>query len=694
VKVHFVVSSDWIGGFEARVVITNQTAATLKNWTLAFDMDRTVATIWNAREASKSGNRHTIDAQPYNWNRDIPAGGQVTFGFIGGPGNYKQPPTNFVFTPAGGGTPNPTPTPQPTPTPTPTPTPEPTPSQPRFSIEDASVEEPTSGSTTVLVTVKVTPTPTSILGVMYETRDGSARSGSDYVAKSGTLLFEYGVSSLTIPITVQSDAVDEGLENFTVALTAATGGEIARGLATVSIRDQGAGSPKFNYTEALQKSIYFYDAQRSGDLPDDFRVKWRGDSALTDGQDAGLDLSGGYYDAGDHVKFVLPMAGSMTLLAWGGIEYDSAYEASGQKSHLLEAVRWGMDWLMKAHPEDNVLYGQVGNGGLDHSFWGPPENMTMARPSYKADVSHPGTEIAGESAAAMAAASILFKNADPAYAQKLLGHARTLFNFAEQYQDTYTNAIPDAAGYYNSYSGYEDELMWAAAWLYRATGEISYLMKAESLYNAYFRYESFHWTQSWDGKAYGAVVLLAQITGKQVYKDTVHKWLNYWTVGDNGSRIKYTPGGLAWLDKWGSLRYSANTAFLAFIYADKVGDVGTRYRDFARSQINYMLGENPQQRSYVVGFGNNAPKNPHHRAAHGSTTNNINLPVDNKHVLFGALVGGPSAADDNAYTDDRTDYVSNEVALDYNAAFTGALARMISEFGGEPLQNFPPAENP
>lgn len=686
VSVTYKVNSDWISGFEASVVIENKTTAVIKDWKLTFDLDRTVASIWNARVATKSGNRHTFDAQPHTWNKDIPARGKVSFGFIGAVGNHKNPPVNFAFEPAGGSGPTPTPTPTPTPVPTPTPTP----NGPRFSIEDITVDEPTSGTITAEVVVNLSPAASGVAGVLYQTKDGSARAGSDYVAKSGSVLFEPGTTRKTIPITIMGDAFTEGLETFTIELTSASGGEIARGVATVTIREKTSGTGKFNYGEALQKSLFFYDAQRSGDLPNDFRVRWRKDSAMQDGSDVGIDLTGGYYDAGDHVKFGLPMAGSMTLLAWGGIEYGSAYQSTQQKRYLLDALRWGMDWLIKAHPSETVFYGQVGNGHADHSYWGPPETMTMARPAFKVDQNKPGTEVAGEAAAALAAAHILFKNEDPTYAAKLLQHARSLFDFADRYRGTYTDAIPNARDFYNSYSGYNDELVWAAAWLYRATGETAYLLKAESLYNQHFASDSLQWTHSWDGKIYGAIVLLAQLTDKEIYKTAAKKWLDNWTVNASRARVKYTSGGLAWLDRWGSLRYAANTSFLAFIYADKVGDVGTRYRDFARSQINYMLGENPNRRSYVVGFGNNPPINPHHRAAHGSTTNNQYVPTNNVNVLYGALVGGPASASDNDYVDDRANYVTNEVALDYNAAFTGALARMVSEFGGEPLSNFPP----
>jgi endoglucanase len=65
--------------------------------------------------------------------------------------------------------------------------------------------------------------------------------------------------------------------------------------------------------------------------------------------------------------------------------------------------------------------------------------------------------------------------------------------------------------------------------------------------------------------------------------------------------------------------------------------------------------------------------------------NEVTNPQSNEHILYGALVGGPIAADDFNYNDVRDDYLSNEVATDYNAAFTGALARMYDMYGGDPL---------
>lgn len=471
------------------------------------------------------------------------------------------------------------------------------------------------------------------------------------------------------------------------------------GAALVAPAAAAAPAPAFNYGEALQKSIWFYDAQRSGDLGTDNRVSWRGDSALTDGRDVGLNLSGGFYDAGDHVKFGLPFSASMTMLAWGALEEPDAYRRSSQLAPLKANLRWGMDWLVRAHPQPQVLYGQVGNGNADHQWWGPAEVMPMARPSYKIDASCPGSDLAGESAAAMAAASMVFSD-DATYRNLLLTHAKQLYTFADQRRGKYSDCITDAANFYRSWSGYADELVWGAIWLYRATGDASYLAKAEAEYDNLATEQqtsdhSYRWTIAWDDKSYGAYVLLAELTGKARYFTDANRWLDFWTTGYNGQRVRYSPGGQAHLDTWGSLRYAANTAFVALVHSENVTDPTrkARYHDFGVRQIDYTLGANPRNASYLIGFGQNPPRNPHHRTAHGSWTDNIQQPTQSRHVLYGALVGGPGQPDDS-YVDNRQDYVANEVALDYNAAYTGALAKLYDEFGGTPLANFPPTETP
>ena len=474
-------------------------------------------------------------------------------------------------------------------------------------------------------------------------------------------------------------------------------------LAAAQVQPLQAQTGRFNYAEALQKALFFYEAQRSGRLPTSNRVEWRGDSGLRDGADVGRDLTGGWYDAGDHVKFGFPMAASATMLAWGVVDYRSAYEQAGQLDEALDNIKWATDYFIKAHSAPNELYGQIGTGGADHGWWGPAEVMQMNRPAFKIDATCGGSDLAGETAAALAASSIAFRPSNAAYADTLLRHARELYTFADTVRRKYSDCITDAGGFYNSWSGFNDELVWGAVWLYRATGEAAYLTKAEAYYanlssQTGQTVKSYKWTHAWDDKSYGCYVLLAKLTGRTQYHEDAQRWLNWWTVGGtafgaDGTGVRYSPGGQAVLDQWGSLRYAANTAFVAFVYSDGLTDpaLKARYHDFAVRQINYALGQNPAGRSFMIGFGVNPPRNPHHRTAHGSWSDNIGEPPTSRHILYGALVGGPPQPDDN-YQDNRSDFVMNEVATDYNAGLTGSLARLYLEFGGTPLTNFPPRE--
>ncbi|KAM0832234.1 hypothetical protein ACQ4PT_065021 [Festuca glaucescens] len=238
-----------------------------------------------------------------------------------------------------------------------------------------------------------------------------------------------------------------------------------------------------DYGTALSKSLLYFEAQRSGRLPYGQRVRWRGHSGLTDGLQQGVDLVGGYYDAGDHVKFGLPMAFTITMLAWGAIEFGDDVRAAGEWGHALEAIKWGTDYFVKAHTEPFVYWAEVGDGDTDHYCWQRPEDMTTSRQAYRVDKDNPGSDLVAETAAALAAASLVFRgsSSDPRhrdYADLLLRHARQLFEFADTHRGNYDSSIKQAHSFYTSVSGYRDELLWAALWLHRATGEDAYLRYA------------------------------------------------------------------------------------------------------------------------------------------------------------------------------------------------------------------------
>jgi hypothetical protein len=88
-------------------------------------------------------------------------------------------------------------------------------------------------------------------------------------------------------------------------------------------------------------------------------IPWRGDSALRDGEEAKLDLSKGMYDAGDHMKFGFTLAFTGTMLSWSVLEYGDAMRAAQQRDAAMDALGWIMEFLVNAHPSDDVLYIQV-----------------------------------------------------------------------------------------------------------------------------------------------------------------------------------------------------------------------------------------------------------------------------------------------------------------------------------------------
>ncbi|HYH03490.1 MAG TPA: glycoside hydrolase family 9 protein, partial [Bacillota bacterium] len=269
-------------------------------------------------------------------------------------------------------------------------------------------------------------------------------------------------------------------------------------------------------------------------------------------------------------------------------------------------------------------------------------------------------------------------------------------------------------GYYTS-SKWEDDYCWAATWLYLVTKDDHYLSEV-------FKYLDYYapscWTHCWNDVWAGTMCLLAEIddqydangqefenryreaTGKSPYEEIVF-WSQIAKLVDNwinGQSVTITPGGYAFLNQWGSARYNTATQLVALVYDKHHGDKASKYSEWAKSQMNYLMGENPLNRCYIVGYSDISVKYPHHRAASGLSR--CEDTAKHKYVLYGALVGGPGSKDE--HKDVTADYVYNEVTIDYNAAFVGACAGLYRFFSDSSMQvtpDFPPApetdpENP
>ena len=409
---------------------------------------------------------------------------------------------------------------------------------------------------------------------------------------------------------------------------------------------------EFNYAKALQESLYFYDANMCGNLEGTCALSWRGNCHTYDknvtytknGKTYNVDASGGFHDAGDHVKFGLPQGYAASMLGMSYYQFKDAFDELGQKKHLKKITDYFCDYFKRCtvYEGDQVIafcY-QVGDGKTDHGVWTAPEGQTISRPAFFADASNPATDEVSVAIAALALNYINFGNNED------LKTAKDLFTFVEK--NNKACATEGASSFYASTS-YGDDYALAASALAVATGDVSYKANIDaSAVNT-------GWVLDWANT--GALACMLQ-------KDT-EKLKSITEVCTNKRKID---GVFNCVSDWGSCRYSAAEQFTGLVYDKLTGT--TTYAKWATSQMNYMLGDNPNKRCYIVGYNENSSKYPHHRAASRSTDSKI---INSDHyTLLGALVGGPGS--NGTYKDDQGDYYCNEVALDYNAGLVGAAA--------------------
>ena len=488
-----------------------------------------------------------------------------------------------------------------------------------------------------------------------------------------------------------------------------------------------------NFAKALQYSIYFYDGNMCGTgVEENNRYSWRGNCHTYDAQlpldtentnlsasfisqykdildpdgDGFVDVSGGFHDAGDHVKFGMPENYAASTLGWGYYEFRDAYKETKQDDHIETILRYFNDYLMKCTFRDadgkviSFCY-QVGDGDIDHAYWNSPEIDEMKRPAYFLTAENPQTDYVASAAASLAVNYLNFKDTDSEYAEKCLDYAKALFDFAKTNEKQLSINSEGPKSYYVS-AKWEDDYCWAAAWLYKITKEHSYL---EEIFPYYDYYAAPCYVHCWNDVWGGVQCILGEIS--EEYPDFINEYkeaagkspyeeMNCWSsVSEavekymSGGIGTITPAGYFWLDTWGSARYNTAAQLIALVY-DKYNGGASKYSEWAKGQMEYLMGDNPMNRAYIVGYSDNAAKYPHHRAASGLTK--AEDTGEQRYVLYGALVGGPDSSDH--HNDITKDWIYNEVTIDYNAAFVGACAGLYAAYGDDTMQitpDFPPA---
>jgi len=421
----------------------------------------------------------------------------------------------------------------------------------------------------------------------------------------------------------------------------------------------------YDYATALKYGVTFFDANKCGkDAGDNNAFDWRGACHTTDGQDVGVDLTGGYHDCGDHVKFGITQGYSASVLGWTYYQYRDILAQAGAAEKTLETMKHFCDYFLKSHPTSNVFYYQVGDGGEDHAYWDAPEKQGNRSTIYKADSGSAASDVLGETSAALSIMYLCYKDIDSSYADRCLTAAKELYSMGKT-----TQGCGKGQSFYDEQS-YKDDLSWAASWLYQITGQSSYLSDAESFITGGYGVEVDTWTMCWDNMKAPATIKLYELTKNEKYLTALKGNVDHWK-----NSVPTTPGGLKYLNSWGACRYAAAEVALLMTYYGFTGDTGAK--DLAKRQIDYILGDNPNNMSYIIGFGSNYPKCPHHRAANGYTYANSGNTLPAKNLLLGGLVGGPSQ--DDRYKDSGVEYENSEVGIDYNASFVAGITALMAD---------------
>ena len=481
----------------------------------------------------------------------------------------------------------------------------------------------------------------------------------------------------------------------------------------------GATSPPVRiaddvYRGAADSLLAYLREQRSGYNPV-FRdsVHQHSDGVLVDHPTRSgefIPVSGGWADASDYLQYGATTAHATTMLLLAYRDHPEAFADRFQANGLpaangipdvLDEARWGLEWLLKMYPEDDLLLNQLGDD-RDHTFWDLPVNDSAdygwgrggQRPVYPCTGKPQGlfenknrstglASTAGKYAAAFALGAGVFQGRDSVYARQLARRARAVYALGAAHPGVCQTA-PARSPYFYEEDDWADDMELGAAELYALTDEPTY-------FHAALRYAALEPVSPWMG----------QDTARHYQWYPWHNNGHYeiWrTGGDSARRVvaEYYRRGLEAVTRrarngfrigipfiWCSNNLLASFATQAHFYRRMTGD--STYLEYETAALDWLFGSNPWGVSMVIGLGTTYPRTPH------------SVVAQQLHLqLTGGLVDGPVyrsifehlrgirllEADEYApfntgfivYHDDVGDYSTNEPIMDGTANLAYVLA--------------------
>lgn len=454
------------------------------------------------------------------------------------------------------------------------------------------------------------------------------------------------------------------------------------------------------YKKALWMTTRYYGAIRSGDVPNWAIQDSKYPVSFVKDSYKGNDVSGGWFDCGDHVMFGQTQFYAAYVLAKGYATWKagftdayhgdfSDYKASQDYSmaggspngvqDLLEELRYEADWLVKITPSSSEFVQQKGEGNPDHHWWvhagrmsSMPNSEGGEKNGSRAMVGSEGGDASMPGQAAAALAVMARVDPDPVRRASYLEHAKNAYTYSKA-----KSGLSAASGFYGANKSFLDARLNAATELWLTTGDATFKTEAIAIANnSSFQFNS-GWRLEYENDEPIAMMNAKYILGVDLgttNERDILKWLNgIWSGAPTGVSKK--------VDSDFPLRGPSGFAFLTALYGMFTGDHS--HDQFVFNQLDYMLGSNSSNQAYLVGWdeGNKkTPTTPHIRNYYlnedtlKNTPGAVSPPTKTKYL--GAMVGG---ALDGSYTADIGKLSMNEPCAELNATVTTSLGYMVAQ---------------